>query len=422
MIVNQKIEIKLNKEDSLILDSQSRMCSKLYNILLEKVRNGNEIDFDLLKGRNLRNKAIEVKQEHRYLYSVHSSPLKNAAIRLKQSFEAYFKSENKTIKMPKFHSNKKKWFSLLYDEPNKGIKIDNRRIKISLGYILEEDKKKRLYINGELKENIKSKLIHCFRITKELNKYYLIVTLEIQDKPKREIKKIISIDPNHANFFVGIDNEGKSIEVKKISMIKYFDLQIDKVKSKRDMCLKKSKRCVNKEGKEYYLPSGRYERLDKALSKLYRKRESQLKTAMYSISHYLCERYDKVAIGDYVPSLDTAKYKTMHRAMLNQSPIGMFRRILSYVCEKTGTSFEIVNERDTTKTCSFCGYIESHDPSIRQFECPNCHKLLYRDINSAINIGKKINLLSSSDYEGLDLSKPLYTEFYSYLKNCKIWN
>ena len=85
MIINQKIEIKFDKESSLILDSQSRMCSKLYNILLENCKKEYEETGQnkLLTGRNLRDLVVDIKQEHAYLYSVHSSPLKNTAFRLK---------------------------------------------------------------------------------------------------------------------------------------------------------------------------------------------------------------------------------------------------------------------------------------------------------------------------------------------------
>ena len=143
MIINQKIEIKFDKESSLILDSQSRMCSKLYNILLENCKKEYEETGQnkLLTGRNLRDLVVDIKQEHAYLYSVHSSPLKNTAFRLKNAYEKYFKSlKDKTYDLgyPKFHSNKKKWFSLLYDEPNKGIRIENKHIRISLGYKLDE--------------------------------------------------------------------------------------------------------------------------------------------------------------------------------------------------------------------------------------------------------------------------------------------
>lgn len=423
MIINQKVEIRLDNESSLILDSQSRMCSKLYNMLLEACKKEYEetATNKLLNGRNLRDFVVDVKKEHSYLYSVHSSPLKNAAFRLKGAYDNYFESmKDKTYRYgyPKFHSNKKKWFSLLYDEPNKGIKINNKHIRISLGYKLDDNgKKNRLYVNGILDEKIKEGTVKTYRIVKELNKYYLLATIEVEYKTSiRNKDKVIAIDPNHANFFVGIDNEGKTIELGKLYMIKYFDKQIDKVKSKRDKCLKVSKTMISKNGNPYTISSKRYQRLDKTLSKLYLKRKNQIKTALYTIAHKICDEYDSIVIGDYVPTPDLAKYSTMARAMLNQSPIGQFRSVLHHVCEKRGCKFEIVDEAYTTMTCSMCGHMEHHTPEEREFVCPCCKTKIYRDINSAINIGVKAKVLSSSDYKGIDLSKPLYTTNYNLRK------
>ena len=199
-------------------------------------------------------------------------------------------------------------------------------------------------------------------------------------------------------------------------MIKYFDKQIDKVKSKRDKCLKKSKTVTNENGTSYTVASKRYQRLDKALTKLYLKRKNQLKKALYTIAHKLCDEYTHIVIGDYVPTPDLAKYHTMARAMLNQSPIGEFRRILQHVANKRGCNVTIIDETYTTMTCSVCGNTQAHEPNEREFVCPCCQTKLYRDINSAINIGIKAKVLSSSDYKGIDLSKPLYTANYNLRK------
>ncbi|MTI67996.1 MAG: hypothetical protein FH753_15545 [Firmicutes bacterium] len=70
------------------------------------------------------------------------------------------------------------------------------------------------------------------------------------------------------------------------------------------------------------------------------------------ISNEIAKRYDHVSIGDYTPSLDTAKYKKMYRSMLNQEVIGQFRKILEWVMERSGKTSSIVDEKNTTKTCS----------------------------------------------------------------------
>lgn len=108
MIINQKIELILDNKSKDILDSQSRMYSKVYNKLLELCINDKENKHHYLLGRNLRNEVVNIKQLYPYLYSVHSSPLKNAALRLKLAYDNYFISLNKEHKIghPKFHSNK----------------------------------------------------------------------------------------------------------------------------------------------------------------------------------------------------------------------------------------------------------------------------------------------------------------------------
>lgn len=151
IIFNQKIELLLSTNDKYLLDNQSKLLNYLYNYLLEKVINQYKVDnsTQILNSYNLRNLVPEIKKEKRFLNTIHSSPIKNTALRLKQSFVNFF---NRHASFPKFRSWKSKWFSLYYDEPNKGIKIDNKKLRISLG---RNDEGKRLYIYCKLKELVK---------------------------------------------------------------------------------------------------------------------------------------------------------------------------------------------------------------------------------------------------------------------------
>jgi putative transposase len=427
VIVNQKIRLILSKEDERILDSQSRMCNKLYNMLLERAINDIDNGYELLKGRNLRNEVVKIKQEHRFFYSVHSSPLKNVGLRLKKSFDNMYKIKNS---YPNYKSFSRKWFSLYYDEPNKGIKVKNKSIRISLGYKLnEQGKKQRLNIQAKLGEklNLRSKTgeVRNYRITKEYGMYYLVVCIEFEQVPISlpKTEKVIAIDPNHTNFFVGIDNEGNSIEFGNLYQIKYFDNQIDKVKSKRDVCKRKSVKHTTDYGKTYWTPSRRWIRLNKALTKLYYKRNTQIKTALYTIANNLAKDYDVIAIGDYIPDVSNIKEdmtykekKAIRRKTANQSVISKFRKILKQVCNKYNRRFLVIDETYTTQECHHCKDRAIKKPSIREYTCPVCGRTYKRDINSAINIGNKAKILSSSDYVDLDLSKFTYTASYNLQK------
>src|SRR5574344_443611 len=148
MIYSIKTELMLSKENERVLDGQSKILNYVYNELLAEVNqeyNDKGKDAILLKKYNLRNRIPQMKKEKPFLQTLHSSPLKNAALRLKQSFMNFFKVP--TTGHPKFSSWKNNWFSLYYDEPNKGIHIDNNHIKISLG---KDINGKRLYVNGIL--------------------------------------------------------------------------------------------------------------------------------------------------------------------------------------------------------------------------------------------------------------------------------
>ena len=416
MIINQKIRLKfIDEESKNSIDRCSSLCNKMYNMLLEECKNDYENNNDsknLLHGRSLRNYIVSIKKEHPYFYFVHSSPLKNVAFRLKEAYLHFFAGSG----YPKFRSNRIKWFSLLYDEPNKGIKIENKNLRISLGYELKDGIKVRKYAYAHLYEKVRKGVIRNFRITKEKDEYYIVVCLEKEDKEVVKGDRVISLDLNHKNFFVGIDNKGKSVEFENLFQIKYFDEEIDKVKAKRDKCLRKSIKCINEYGNVYHKPSRRYSRLNKALEKLYYRRRAQIKDGLYLIAHRLCDNYDVIAIGDYSPSISNSSQKNMHRKMLNQSVIAMFRKIISNVCNKRRKQLIIVDEMDTTKECFCCGDKKHKDPSIREYTCPKCGKTYNRDINSAINIGKKAKVLSSSDYVSLDLTKPTYIARYNLFK------
>ncbi|ERJ10987.1 putative transposase protein, partial [Haloplasma contractile SSD-17B] len=173
---NRKIEIIFNPKTTLILDSQSQICNSLYNELLETINQeykNNPKDATLLKGRNLRDLIPVLKQSKPYLKTVYSSPLKNVAFRLLDAFNQFFNGERG---YPKFRAQKRKWFSLFYDEPYKGYKLKDRQLLLSLG-----KSNKQIRVTGLLKEKLHLKetdLVKTFRLCKQHGKFYGIFCIE----------------------------------------------------------------------------------------------------------------------------------------------------------------------------------------------------------------------------------------------------
>ena len=464
-IYNKKIEVEFKQEDIYILDGQSKICNWFYNQLLDTCikdykYNGNAKN--LLSGRNLRNYGTALKDEHKFLNTVFSSVLKEPSSRIKNAYNKFFKEG---AGYPKYRSWKKKWFSLVFDEPNKGweVKEDGKTLSVSLGNIpnLPKEKgKQNPSVLGLLKEKLEVKeneLLKTFSLVKQQGKFYAIFTVEkcsieelefkdimskyrkeynLAKKENRELpekpifeeqeivipkdSKWIALDPNHKNFFVGVDYKGDSIEFKKLQMVKYWDKVIDDLKSKRDVCQKNYRKRKTENGTKYTVHSPRWNRINHALNIAYNKRREQIKTALYSISHELYKKYDLVIIGDYTPTNGTAPFKNMKRSMLNQEQIGSFRKTLKWVAEKEGKYYLMVNEKNTTKDCCVCGNQEKKSPEIREFTCKNCNTTIMRDSNSAVNIAKKASYYLDTEKYKNKLSMFTHTGEALYGRKAKI--
>jgi putative transposase len=204
---NTVLKLVLNpiQEDISILDGQSRICNWLYNHLVEKASllrgefyetQNSDTAKTLYTKRGLRNLLPKIKQEKPFLKVVHSSPLKNTALRLSHSIQSYQKSKKRKSKLgwPKFRSWKEKWFSLFYDEPAKGFDVQDNILTLSLG--MGQDRKRRsLSVPITDSHLLKGKVIRNLRITCELGVYYAIFTLQ-QELPKtKPISKVIALDP-----------------------------------------------------------------------------------------------------------------------------------------------------------------------------------------------------------------------------------
>lgn len=406
-----KVEIYPTEEQGKILDGQSRICNWLYNHLLEianefrkeyKETQSNEVAKVLYTERGLRDLIPELKKEYPFLKTVHSKPLKNAALRLSESIQDYQKSrkgkrKGKKTGWPKYRKWKEDWFSLKYCEPWNGYKIEGNKLILSLGKD-ERGKQLQLSILIKEKEALKDKKVKTLEIVKEYGKYYACFVVEVESKKKKRIEKVIAIDPNHKNIGYGVDTTGVGIEIKDVKrIIKRSEAKIDYLKGRRDRCEKKSKKVELENGSYYWLPSRRWIQFDKALQKAYQKKREQTKQLMYALANKLYKNYDLVMIGDYTPQPGTGISRGMRRAMNNGSFIGEFKKILSFVAEKSGKHFFEYKEYNTTKECNKCHYLNK-DLTLeeRSWICPVCKTYHLRDENSAIN-GLKQNFMSCSD-------------------------
>ena len=393
-----------DKKTAACLDDQSIKCNSLYNKLLEQANDlltelkatGNPACAKILYDkRGLRDLVPSIKQAYPYLKSVYAAPLKNTALRLTESIHAYQESNKgkragKKTGWPRFRSWKKSWFSLFYDEPNKGYFIEDNILHLSLG-LGEDRKRKSLPIPIVEAHVLKNLEIRNLRVVKENGIFSMVITVVRSVPEPKPIKRIIVFDPNHKNFAYGVDNQGRAIEIQAPHWLKRYDKRLDELKSAMDQCQKKSTLVPIFDDKEEvvgqrWLPSRRLKRLTIAYEKALAKRRELTKLFCYRLANILYSQYDLVAIGDYTPS-GNGITRFMRRAMNNRSLIARFKEVVSWVATKSGKVFQEFPEKGTTRTCSCCQFVVDGglDPSIREWTCPSCGVFHLRDENAACN-------------------------------------
>jgi putative transposase len=403
--IGLKLSLEPDQETASLVDGQSRICNWLYNTLLERsvvlrkdfVTTGNSDSAkSLYTKRGLRNIVPALKEEHPFLKVVHSSPLKNTALRLSSAIQAHQKSKKgqrrgRITGWPKFRSWRIAWFSLLYDEPGKGYKIENGQLVLSLGLGLD-NKRRQVCIPINDSHLLEGKEIRSLMIVKEYGRFYAVFTVWKQLPERKAVSRVIALDPNHKNLCYGVDTEGQAIEIASPSFLKVYDTRLDELKKRRDRCCKKARQVQvldsnqKPTGKTYWEPSKRWKKYHEVLVRALKKRRDQTKTFLFTSAHLLYKRYDCIGIGDYTPHGNGITTK-MRRAMNNRSLIGRFKETLSWVASKSGKTFLIYDEEGTTRTCHRCDHRveDGLPPNIREWQCPVCKAIHVRDENSAQN-------------------------------------
>jgi putative transposase len=400
-----KMRLEVDEHTAAVLDGQSRIANWLYNHLLEEANalrqrfretRDPEVAKALYTERGLRDRIPALKQEYPFLRTVYSSVLKNAALRLSGAIRESQKGRHgeraKRTGWPKFRSWKRQWFSLQYDEPWKGFRLEGPTLELSLGKVVEEGtgKERQAQVSARLAEPLPGGfdpgMVRQLRIVKEGKLFYAVFTVERPVPTRRSVGRVIAIDPNHKNLGYGVGTDGVATEIRNPWFLKMLDRRIDEVKSLRDRCKKQSVRVVREDGSEVWLPSRRWRKLNEQLDELWRVRREQTKVYLRTVANRLYQEYDAVFVGDYTPhggGISTG----MRRAINNQSLIGRFKETLAWVAVRSGKVYGEWDEDGSTRTCHVCEYKVPGGiaPELREWTCPDCGARHLRDENAAMN-------------------------------------
>jgi putative transposase len=109
--------------------------------------------------------------------------------------------------------------------------------------------------------------------------------------------------------------------------------------------------------------------------------------ALHKFSRKIVDRYQNIVVGD-VSSLKLVRTR-MAKSVLD-SGWGMLKSFLDYKSQQAARTFEVINERNTSVTCSACGALSGprgvNGLIVRSWVCSDCGDSHDRDVNAARNI------------------------------------
>lgn len=326
----------------------------VYNRMLEdKIKHYQETK------EKLNNTPAQYKPEFEWLREVDSLALANAQINLQSAYNNFFRSPK--IGFPKFKSKRKDKNSYTTNNQNGSVSIINGKLKLpKVGLV--KMVQHRVIPSGQ---KIKSATIE----KTSSGKYYVSILVEFENEiPNFQLDKTKALGLDYASHSFYVDSQGKEANYPKF----YRNAQTVLSKEQRKLSLMK-------------YGSHNYEKQRIRVAKIQEHIANQRKDWLHKLSFELAKLYDYICVED-INMQNMAESLKLGKST-NDNGFGMFRTFLAYKLIERGKQLVKINKWfPSSKTCRFCGCVNTNlKLSDRVWTC-ECGAILNRDENAAINI------------------------------------
>jgi putative transposase len=373
MLLCKKVRLQVSDEDAAALEFMQGKCRGLYNWLVIRLRNGERWHFAEEKAR-----LVECRAYDPELNDVYGKLLAEVYFRLDKAMKAFFRRV-KSGEKPGFPRVRPRhaFFTLCY--PAMYIKIEGKTMLLPTGG--KSEKAKRFpTIRAGLTEDVPTGYREVAISRDARGYYYASFVYSIQEKDQQP-GRVVAFDLGMKTLATGVNEQGRFYHIGGFKGHQWYNKQLDKIRSKRDRCKKKSRR--------YLHLSQVYQRVSE------RKRNKQ-RDCLHKASHLIAGKLveSTVVIGDLsqrqmVTKAHTEHLKALHRHVFNDWGLYGFVQMLRYKCQLAGKALVLLDERDTSKMCSGCGHKQPMPLYQRTYRCGNCGLVMDRDENSAVNIRER---------------------------------
>jgi putative transposase len=396
MLLCKKIKIEVSQQDTEALEFMQAKCRGLYNWWVMRLKSGERWNLEQAKKSLQESKRYD--PELRFVYG---KLLAEVYFRLEGAMQGFFRSVAAGEKpgFPRFKP-RHQFFTLCY--PAMYLDVQGNTITLPTGGGHSWGPKRYPNIVAHLTEDPPSHF-HEVAVSRDARGNYSCSFVyddaeqhenETRKAHKRRKKRkprplrddgIVAFDLGIKTLATGVTDQGRFYHIGGFKGYRYYNKQLDKIRSKRDKCKKKSRR---------YLHLSRvYKRV---AEKKRRKQRDCLHKASHLIAHRLAER--AVVIGDHAlrqmvikkqeeeTPKERRKRQIRNRMVYNDWGLYSFVQMLVYKCLRFGKELHSIDERDTTRTCHVCKCKQDMPLWVRTYRCENCGLVMDRDENSAINI------------------------------------
>jgi putative transposase len=382
VLLTWKFRINPTKKHEELLWELSDSCRVLYNHALVERRFLYDAYNYSVSYRDQQNALPQLKKHYPRYNIVYSKVLQMTLKKLDGAFQAFFglrKNGDTTIKLPTFRG-RKYFFTLCYNQS--GFKIKDQTICFSHKHPS----------NTELTFSVpfdftsyQVKQIELF-FDRHDKHFYLTVTYDQPEPPFEDNRLYQAFDLGTIKH-TAVNLQAKFLESIVRRSDKYWEPKIQSLQRRKDHCKKGSKR---------------HRLFSQRLLTIKRKNSNQTKDWQHKQSRNFVQntKANTIIVGDLSPKQmvkngkNTGKinkyHKSINRGVHNTGHLNRFVELLTYKAKLLGKRVITIDERNTSKQCSFCDNKKSQMPLYQRiYHCKSCGTVLDRNQNSAINIMKR---------------------------------
>jgi len=213
-------------------------------------------------------------------------------------------------------------------------------------------------------------------------KFYLLVSIQVGEIPPSNVKTALGVDLGVTN--IAVDSEGNTYTG-------------DDVEAKR----------IWFQNRRNILQAVGTRSAKRRLVSMSKKEANYRRTKNHQISRWVVDKAKELGAKIVIEELKNIRTRTRFRKKQRPKMSGwafnQLRQFVTYKAILAGVVLQVVDPRNTSRTCSQCGHCDKKNrKSQSEFVCLSCGHHINADLNAAINLKLKgvVNAPMETDVEG----------------------